>query len=108
MTEVFIIPDGEQNAYYRQFGKLNRIEPIQLKTGEWCLPTRVIPMLQDTYVSLKTDSKRAEKRKDITKSVLDFAEATKTELSRYPKRIISEKDIDDRYKDAEIQPVKQR
>jgi len=97
MTECFIIPDGEQAAYYRQFGKLNRIEPIQLKDGNWCLPTRVISMLQDTYVSLRADIKRAEKRKDVTKAVLDFAEATKQELSVYPKRVITKGDIHERY-----------
>ena len=42
-----IIPDGQQNAYYRQFGKLNRIEPIQLKNGDWFLPDRVIKMLKE-------------------------------------------------------------
>lgn len=96
MTEVFIIPDGQQNAYYRQFGKLNRIEPIQLKTGEWCLPARVIPMLED-YVKLKSDKKKLEKRSDVTKAVIDYAEATIQELSIHKKRLIRPEDIHDRY-----------
>jgi hypothetical protein len=101
MIDVFIIPDGQQNAYYRQFGKLNRIEPIQLKTGEWCIPVRVNDMLQKTYVNLKNDKKRFDKRNDVTNSIVDHAEATKTELNLYPKRKISLDEVDDRYR-AEV------
>ena len=104
MTEVFVIPDGQQNAYFRQFGKLNRIEPIQLKTGDWILPVRVIPMLRETYVALKTDVKRFNKRPDATLSVCNYAEATISEVEKFPKRNINPDDIHDRYKEIIAEP----
>ncbi len=106
MTEVFIIPDGQQNAFFRQFGKLNRIEPIQLKTGDWVLPTRVIPMLSEFYVALKTDMKRFNKRPDATLPVCDYAEATIDELGKFPKKNIKPDDIHDRYKEKIVKPKK--
>lgn len=100
MIEVFIIPDGYQEAYYRQFGKLNRIEPIKLKDGNWALPTRIHSMLQKTYINLKSlspDSKRLIKRKDVTKSIIDYAESTRDELSGFTIRTITKDDLDIRY-----------
>lgn len=97
MTEVFIIPDGEHLAFYRQFGKLNRIEPIKLKTGEWCLPTRILPHLERTYTTINIPSPRFEKRKDATLSVINYARATQQELNAYPKRSITKDDLDSRY-----------
>lgn len=99
MTDCFIIPDGQQNAFFRQFGKLNRIEPIQLKTGDWILPVRVVPMLMDSYVALKTDVKKFNKRPDATMSVCDYAEATVAEIENFPRRAIKPDDIHDRYKE---------
>lgn len=99
MTEVYIIPHGEHLAFYRQFGKLNRIEPIQLETGEWCIPTRVLPHFDRTYVMLKQDQRRFDKRKDATLSTVNYAESTIQELDVYPKRNIEQKDIHSRYKE---------
>ena len=109
-TEVFIIPDGQQNAYFRQFGKLNRIEPIQLKSGDWILPTRVIPMLKKSYVDLKTDKARFDIRSDATLSVCDYAEATIRDIEKFPKSFIEPEDIHSRYKEIiekEIIPEKE-
>jgi hypothetical protein len=101
MTEVFIIPNGEHLAYYRQFGKLNRIEPIKMKDGNWCLPTRVLPMLQKTYVDIDPKSKRFKKRKDVNLSTIRYASDTIEELKVYPKRQITKEDIDSKYFDKD-------
>jgi len=98
-----IIPDGQQNAYYRQFGKLNRIEPIQLKSGDWFLPDRVIKMLKEMYAEL--DEKKQKERKDVTKTIIDFAKDTIKDLKKFKIEDVEKKDIHERYfeKDAKIQ-----
>lgn len=96
-VECYIIPKGQQAAYYRQYGKLNRIVPLELKTGEWIIPAKVGPMLKQMYVDLKTDKARFDKRVDATLAVCDYAEATIGELSRLSKRMIDLKDLHDRY-----------
>lgn len=97
MTEVFIIPDGEHLAYYRQFGKLNKIVPIKMKDGNWCLPTRVLPMLKKTYVDIDPTSKRFKKRKDVNLSTIRYAKDTMDELKVFPKRNITKDDLDSKY-----------
>lgn len=98
MAEYFIIPNGEHQAYYRQFGKLNRIEPIQLQIGDWILPITIINMLQTTYVDLKSDPERLAQRLDATLSICDFAEATIADLSLFPQREVDPSEIHERYK----------
>ena len=101
MTEVFIIPDGQHLMYYRQFGKYNRIEPIKMKDGNWCLPTRVLPHLEKVYGSIQLGSKRFLKRKDVDMSIIRYARDTNRALEAYPKRVITKDDIDDKYKEQD-------
>lgn len=95
MEECFIIPDGEHLQFYRQFGKYNRIEPVKLKDGSWALPVRIVPHLQRTYTSIVPNSKRFNKRKDVSVAVISYADNTISDLNRYPKRKISSKDLPD-------------
>lgn len=97
-VECYIIPKGQEKNFERQFGKLNKIKPIELSTGDFIIPINVAEHLNKTYTDLKSQPERRYKRKDINSTGIEFAEATIKDLKKLSKGFIEPGDLHDKHK----------